>query len=439
MKKLLLAVMLIVGAGLLNAQITIMDGSIQEKIVSRPHPFDSLSNITCQTDPMQYKQYIGYKLFCLPLSTKFKCKYSDCTVYEQNFKQKTLQTMEMPHAPFAQTDVAKMFGDIKKLKGNALAQYKTLEADYENSYKVTTDIYKPMFSKHVPNQHKYYTPFECIQNTYYTILNIEISESQLNPKFCALDEFENTHKSNPNSFYLRFTLKNETSGEELYWFTRSSDLPYSVMFLVPYFEKMQQLYKGHNVVPTTEFANLVDINTGDAVTIHPKEVWTCYDVTFVNLKEEQWIKPFFFIEREGVKVKIKFEDFSKECNGIFTQEDRIHRPMFMLEDEFNEIVAEKERAIEEQKRIEEEKLRAEEEARKERNKQIMQKYGNRLGTLICNGQVCLNMTKEMCRAAWGEPISINSTIVQGAVYEQWVYDWQTYLYFDNGILKAIQE
>ena len=61
-----------------------------------------------------------------------------------------------------------------------------------------------------------------------------------------------------------------------------------------------------------------------------------------------------------------------------------------------------------------------------------------MGGLICEGTVCLKMTKEMCVDAWGEPLYINSTIVNGLVHEQWVYGWHTYLYFDNNVLTGIQ-
>ena len=102
------------------------------------------------------------------------------------------------------------------------------------------------------------------------------------------------------------------------------------------------------------------------------------------------------------------------------------------------MIAQKQRAADERRKIEEEKKRLEEIARQERNRNIMQKFGNEMGTLICEGKVCLQMNKEMCQAAWGEPISINSTIIEGKVFEQWVYGWKTYLYFENDILKTIQ-
>ena len=200
---------------------------------------------------------------------------------------------------------------------------------------------------------------------------------------------------------------------------------------------MQNLYKGQHVVPTTNLDNLVDINSGDPINIKSKEVWQCYNVTFVHSKDNILVQPYFLLNKDDIKVKIPFKDFTEKCNGIFTAEDRIFRSRFLLESEYDSIIAEKKRSAEEKQRIEEERLRIEEQARLERNKQIIKKYGNKYGKLICEGKVCLNMTKDMCIEAWGEPCYINSTIVKRLVHEQWVY-WGSYLYFDNGVLTGIQ-
>ena len=67
------------------------------------------------------------------------------------------------------------------------------------------------------------------------------------------------------------------------------------------------------------------------------------------------------------------------------------------------------------------------------------RYGQRLGGLIAEGKVVLGMNREMCEMAWGEPYRVNRTIVSGTTHEQWVYGWTHYLYFDNGVLTAIQD
>ena len=52
--------------------------------------------------------------------------------------------------------------------------------------------------------------------------------------------------------------------------------------------------------------------------------------------------------------------------------------------------------------------------------------------------VSIGMTKqEVLESSWGKPQSINSTHTAAGTHEQWVYSGG-YLYFDNGVLTAIQ-
>ena len=52
----------------------------------------------------------------------------------------------------------------------------------------------------------------------------------------------------------------------------------------------------------------------------------------------------------------------------------------------------------------------------------------------------IGMTAEEVRnSTWGEPEDINRTTTDYGVYEQWVYSNYRYIYFDNGIVTAIQE
>lgn len=55
------------------------------------------------------------------------------------------------------------------------------------------------------------------------------------------------------------------------------------------------------------------------------------------------------------------------------------------------------------------------------------------------GGVTIGMTKEqVLKSNWGKPNSKNNTITSGLTHEQWVYSGGGYLYFENGILAAIQ-
>lgn len=70
--------------------------------------------------------------------------------------------------------------------------------------------------------------------------------------------------------------------------------------------------------------------------------------------------------------------------------------------------------------------------------QLKNKFGVSNFNLILSGKVKVGMTKEMCKCSWGEPEDINKTIGSWGVHEQWVYSGGNYLYFENGILKTIQ-
>jgi len=71
---------------------------------------------------------------------------------------------------------------------------------------------------------------------------------------------------------------------------------------------------------------------------------------------------------------------------------------------------------------------------------------------ILQGHVWPGMTDEQAAIAWGRPTKINRTITTHGVREQWVYSGDgsiardlyrrtrtCYLYFENGILTAIQD
>jgi len=57
---------------------------------------------------------------------------------------------------------------------------------------------------------------------------------------------------------------------------------------------------------------------------------------------------------------------------------------------------------------------------------------------IKKGSVLIGMTKRQADLAWGRPKDINRTTTANIRNEQWVYGNGSFLYFDNGILSAIQ-
>lgn len=70
---------------------------------------------------------------------------------------------------------------------------------------------------------------------------------------------------------------------------------------------------------------------------------------------------------------------------------------------------------------------------------LVDKYGQSNVNLARQGKVKIGWNKELCIEAWGKPRSVNKTTTAYGVHEQWVYSTSRYLYFDDGILTAIQE
>lgn len=57
---------------------------------------------------------------------------------------------------------------------------------------------------------------------------------------------------------------------------------------------------------------------------------------------------------------------------------------------------------------------------------------------ILQGTIILGMSSEDARASWGQPERVNRTVGSFGVHEQWIYG-NTYLYFDDGVLRSWQD
>ena len=68
---------------------------------------------------------------------------------------------------------------------------------------------------------------------------------------------------------------------------------------------------------------------------------------------------------------------------------------------------------------------------------------SRFDQAINLGKIQIGMTTQDVLRAWGRPNKINRTAVAGGISEQWVYERPNdgrhqYVYFDNGLLSAVQ-
>ncbi|HMN05826.1 MAG TPA: hypothetical protein PKD45_08865 [Flavobacteriales bacterium] len=205
------------------------------------------------------------------------------------------------------------------------------------------------------------------------------------------------HPKSEQSEYLygkKFYFKlQEKESNDIVYYEYDSQFEHSFPFIVVgFFEKQKNLVVGKEFV----FADKVlessaDIQTGKTVTTKTGQKWKCTDLTI----EEKYFTLSLVIENSlGETTTISHESvFGKWSYG---------RAYTATEAE-----------------------------------NYRKKFGQENFDRILQGKVKIGMTKEMCKLSWGEPKSINETITSGKKSEQWVYS-DNYLYFDNGILTAIQ-
>lgn len=71
--------------------------------------------------------------------------------------------------------------------------------------------------------------------------------------------------------------------------------------------------------------------------------------------------------------------------------------------------------------------------------EYVKKYGPKYGASVAVGAVVIGMRSIMVLDAVGHPKHINTTRTNNKVQEQWVFPGGIYLYFENDILKSIQD
>ena len=410
----------------LNAQITIRENNIIEKAVLKPRTFDSLSNISMQKRFIDYKQFIGYKLFFLPTSKKFKSDY----VERINFltTKNSKEIVKSGKIPFEEVHLYSRYTNMK-LKGIQLEQYEGWKKKYENIDKEETNIYEPQFyhSKTDPTDGKISgeigTLLEKVEGKYFTILDIVIKPYS-EKEYLKLEDIEEDELE--WRVAVKVTLKNNETNDTIQWnIKQAREINRHPFYLTSYFEKRQKLHLHKNLVAMKDIENLIDVNTGEIVNIKKGQKWNCSEISFTDSKKSKYIMPFYFLKNGTNEINIDLEEIDNE--------------KFITEEEFNRIELEKKKKEEQKIKEEQERVKKEQENIKQHKNYCLNKFGQKLGSYIADNKVIIGMTKEMCETSWGMPIDINRTILRGLTHEQWVYGWATYLYFDNGILTTIQD
>lgn len=203
-------------------------------------------------------------------------------------------------------------------------------------------------------------------------------------------------KENESLYGSKFYLKlEEKESKDIIYYEYSSTSKYSFPFIVVgYFEKAKTRYigteyilRGRNWIDKK--TEMYDMQNGKPVDFSSGTTWKCVDFTI----EEKYYELSLIIENsKGERLALSMDNILK---GVYFA--------------FPKIDADK----------------------------YKRKFGEENWTSILNGKVKVGMTKEMCELSWGKPKDINQTITEGKKTEQWVYS-DNYLYFDNGILTAMQ-
>lgn len=230
------------------------------------------------------------------------------------------------------------------------------------------------------NNGKFASSYEDLVGKYFKVLEII-----KHPKA------DNTDGYYKNLYYFKLE---EKDSKTIVYFKYDSQFDASYPFIITaYFEKQKQYIGKVFVLMGKNSYNIgmptYDCKTGLEVAINTGCIWKVSDIT---IEEEYYLISLLLENEKGEIVLFELKNV--------TDED------FILP--------------------------------KEMAQNYRKTFGDEKWNLILQGKVKLGMTSKMCFLSWGEPVSKNETITSGRRFEQWVYKNDSYLYFENGLLTAIQ-
>ena len=245
------------------------------------------------------------------------------------------------------------------------------------------------------------------------------------------------------------------------------------MVIVGHFEKMKQLYEGKELVFVVDdrkdsdyIGNIIgngiyDLNTRKRVeSIKKGTLFLCTGISIDDQRGDDWkTKEAYQDIKDRVVVLLhndELGDFycyatSQDMTNDFDKKIQTRCKNYILgkflfpEDyakkQKNDAIAAKKKKEADQAQAEEAQAKAKERQEKEQQRiqSLVDKYDQCNVNLARQGKVKIGWNKELCKEAWGEPRSVNKTTTTYGVHEQWVYSTSRYLYFDDGVLTAIQE
>ena len=179
---------------------------------------------------------------------------------------------------------------------------------------------------------------------------------------------------------------------------------------------------------------LIDVNTGESFEAWSGSEWTCIDYTISEFMAYAYPKQVYIL-KDSINHQIAVgNEYYHMKGGLMAQ---IHEFKSKAEIEKEEKIKQEKIAkelAEQAKKDKEERLNA-----LQYKNEMIRRYGNRLGTLIADGQVEFGMNMKMCIDAWGQPSNTISSQNAYGKTESWFYSGTRMLFFSNGILKTITQ
>ena len=408
-----------------SAQITITDiEKSEEKIVLKPAPYDSLKNWERKERVGDYKQYIGLQIFLPPESNPMLNLYRGG--YSSIFLSKKPNIIPV-NSKIIKYHNSKIYDSIMTYA------YKPYHYYSEDDLGISSD-------------------YDTISNKYYTIIDVVYGDNlrAIWQNFRSVLSISNNNNEkifvDRKGFFttdepqILFILNDDKSGDTLYCKSLNK------FILVPYFVKQKQLfqnkkliyddkktdwgaYKNSNLeeydtrfIIKYEDDNGKENSTGKKVLIVPGSTWLCTDVTL--LKPTYKINYILKNDKEEQVALTNLEGFIEESAYLKRELNKKLKYQQLLAKQKQQKLYkdENERKAAEKLKIECSKL-----------------FGQQNGDLIAQGKVKLNMTKEMCKYAWGAPLWSHKTTNVYGTHEDWYYRLGYSLHFENGILKRIEE
>lgn len=408
------------------SQVTI--GQIEkdnEYLVQKPPVYDSLVDFSYfdkyktyegsssydsdypKTAELHYKQYIGLKFYLPPVDEKIK--------------------------PFLFSNHPDYNKQTWVYKPEVYDSSKNSKYDYKSRTLIETPII-------------FFTNSLTVYDNYYTLLNVysklqakEIWESMKKESSAWNNSYDNKYFE--GIYYsgwpdFIFEFKSDSNDDTVFTISYQNSF-----ILVPYFLKQKELYESKNLICFNgKYSTFQDIKKETPVSLGHETKWFCKEVTLLKQKDvnaktdnKESISDYrlFYVLTNEKGETVTLNNL-KGTNYYF-----IYESEYLKSKEKEKIEQQKQLAYQKEKekqRIEKEKLE------REKFKEFcIQKFGEINGNLIFQGKVKIGMTKEMCETAWGKSLRSSKTTTEHGTIEILYYGYGYSLYFENDILKIINE